>query len=335
MRNLSFPSGIGEVSYPNRLCFSREAHTYIKVTTISGASNVEIDITVTYGSQSIEVSRKTNNSGYVVLPLTSILDAFADQENAQVIKNVKVDILYVNESLSLTLDCVVIGVSDREIELIRDQDTPNNLPAARKIVFPLGASVDNSMRLNIFIPELDGILVRAFNSNSGTLKFVFNAPFLQIYPESLNASDTEIIIHVFAGGTKAKIIHIPIEVDPCTEGTILHWVDKHGFPYLYRWSVETVHDEESVEDTYTHLDSNLQPFDIENKTLSKVYTLHSRIVERNLFDLCKSIIGASDIKMFNKESNRWERCYLTDSDVSDGGSPMGDLVVEISKYEYL
>ena len=91
----------------------------------------------------------------------------------------------------------------------------------------------------------------------------------------------------------------------------------------------------SVETTYNQLDDTLTPRYVQNKKLSKRYTLHSRIVERDVFNLCRTILGCQDLFMYDPDVGNWVRFMVEDSESEDTGAPMQDLVVEIVRYEYL
>ena len=78
----------------------------------------------------------------------------------------------------------------------------------------------------------------------------------------------------------------------------------------------------------------LQPFEVQNKTLTKRYTLHSRIVERDIYEMCKTIIGSQAVWMWDTTLSDWVRCSMEDSEAEDSGAPMQDLVIEVVKREY-
>ena len=113
----------------------------------------------------------------------------------------------------------------------------------------------------------------------------------------------------------------PVLVDPCTAGVFLRWVDMSGMPYLYRWSQEA--ESHSVE-----------PYEIQTKTLERRYTLHSRIVERDIYEMCRTILAAQEIWMWDAELGDWTRCYIDKAEAEDTGAEMQDLTIEIIKNTY-
>lgn len=117
-------------------------------------------------------------------------------------------------------------------------------------------------------------------------------------------------------------------------GVFLKWIDKSGIPYVYRWTPEITTDEMSVDSTYTQLDEVLQPFEVQNKTLTKRYTLHSRIVERDIYEMCKTIIESQAVWMYDTNLYDWVRCSIEEGEAEDNGAPMQDLVIEVVKREY-
>lgn len=127
----------------------------------------------------------------------------------------------------------------------------------------------------------------------------------------------------------------PCIVDFCTKGVFLRWVDKHGFEFTYRWSEESSSEEIEAEDSYVQLDDLLQPIERRTKTIAKRTILHSRKVDQDIYDLCKSVIGCQEVRMFNNTTKEWELCFIDDSQADDSGEILKDLVITVVKYEYL
>lgn len=129
--------------------------------------------------------------------------------------------------------------------------------------------------------------------------------------------------------------NFPVIVDFCTNGCFLKWVDKHGFEFTYRWSVESSSEKIDAEDSYVQMNALLQPIEHRTKTIAKRTILHSRKVEQDIFDLCKSVIGCQEVRMFNAETQKWEPCFIDDSQADDSGEILKDLIITVVKYEYL
>ena len=159
-------------------------------------------------------------------------------------------------------------------------------------------------------------------------------PFIELDPTQFQSGQTILIqatVTLYSGN---KSINIPVAVDLCTSGVFLKWIDKSGIPYVYRWTPEITTDEMSVDSTYTQLDETLQPFEVQNKTLTKRYTLHSRIVGRDIYEMCKTIIGSQEVWMYDAALSDWVRCSIEEGEAEDSGAPMQDLVIEVVKREY-
>ena len=190
---------------------------------------------------------------------------------------------------------------------------------------------------SLFFPKQTGELFVLTPSSTTTEKYIGYSTFSPIIPFDPAKIPSEDLGKPLAVGATPTDYNAEIRTyyDYCTKGIFLKWTDAAGIPYLYRWTPESQTDEMSVESTYHQLDDTLTPRDVQNKTLAKRYTLHSRIVERDVFNLCRTILGCQDLFMYDPDAGNWVRFMVEDSESEDTGAPMQDLVVEIVRYEYL
>lgn len=171
-------------------------------------------------------------------------------------------------------------------------------PAAPCIVVYPNAGFEQSL----FFPKQTGELFVLTPSSTTTEKYIGNSAFSPIIPFDPAKIPSEDLGKPLAVGATPTDYNAEIRTyyDYCTKGIFLKWTDAAGIPYLYRWTQESKTDEMSVESTYHQLDDTLTPRDVQNKTLAKRYTLHSRIVERDVFNLCRTILGCQDLFMYDR-----------------------------------
>lgn len=104
---------------------------------------------------------------------------------------------------------------------------------------------------------------------------------------------------------------------------------------MYRWSLGSEKDEITVNSAYNVLDENLNIKEVQTKTLANRYVLNSRLVERDIFNLCRTIIGCQELQMYNPKSSTWDSFVIEDSELEDNGAVMQNIEIEIVKYNYL
>ena len=62
----------------------------------------------------------------------------------------------------------------------------------------------------------------------------------------------------------------------------------------------------------------------------KRQTLHSGLVDRELFDLCASILSGREVQLYDARRKVWIDAYVEDGDISRTNACMQDCVVELS-----
>lgn len=331
MRHLYVEGSNIDIYYPNAICFSREKNTYILVVTNKTEVNEDVSVTMEYGGQRVGITRKTNAQGKVIFPISSILESFAAASDVTVLEIVDCTVSY-GSVIPLNPITVIVGSSNMELVPLSEQETPNNKPAARKIVIYPSFGI----RQSVFVPALRGSNITLFAADNKTVIAMVSPsdyPAIEFEPRKVDFTSDHMIVTASYKDT-LKSFDVPFDVDICTEGLLLRWTDKHGIQYCYRWSVETTTQEISSNNSYTVLDELLQPIDRQINTLLTTYTLHSRKVEQTIYDLCKSILSGHDIQMYDVQSGQWSRCYVNEGSADDDGSVLKDLVIEATLSEY-
>ena len=332
MRTIS--NGNNSILIPNTLFCTKSRYAYVKCTLESAAINQDVTLEVyepNHRGAGISVARKTNAQGVAVFPVGSIAESLVKEFGEGIV--VMFDAVYAGGNIGGS-SYPIIGYADYEIKALdaEAKDNPNatNYPAAKKIViYPYGrfnqtVFVPASLDVTLSDPERQLTLAQE------------KGPYVEFDPVSVEDLDyTPAALTAAVTLTSGeKSINIPVAVDRCTNGIFLKWIDKSGIPYVYRWTPEMTTDEMSVDSTYTQLDETLQPFEVQNKTLTKRYTLHSRIVERDIYEMCKTIIGCQEAWIYDAGLSDWVRCSMEDVEAEDTRAPMQDLIIEVVKREY-
>ncbi len=328
----------GTADFPNDICFTQEKSTFVRftATAIDPDYGTEVKLRISYEATSIVLSRNVSGAGKsVVFPLTAILESLAADYSATFINNVVLIVEFGDGSATHTLNTILIGTCEKEIIPISAQNAAagdvTNYPSARKIVVYPGFNITQS----IFIPKLTTEQIEVETENGVIVTSGMSSkPFAEFNPSTVRwDGDTYVEISVY-NPNLANTFQFPIEIDRCTDGMLVKWTDKGGIPYIYRWSIETARDEISIQDAYSLLDDNLQPCEAQSKILTKTYTLHSRLVDQDIYDLCKSILAGRDISYYDSATEQWRRCSIEEGEAEDNGAYFKDLVVEITDKTY-
>lgn len=317
-----------QLTYPNSIFYSRSRFAYLRYSTGRAVDNEAVTVTLSAAddeSKSVTLQRRTNAQGAVVFPVGMLCEALVEASGHGTI-NIEASSAD-GASISASAYCIA-GYCDREITIRVGQITGYaNYPAARKVVlFP-----ELETPHVVFVPYLDACDVK---TESGTvLASGISGPFFEFDPYDIPAEQYGDNI-VVASTSGNMTVHLPALYDTCSGGVILKWIDKAGIQYIYRWSQAISTDELTVNATYTRLDDNLQPYDVQDNTVATRYELHSRIVERALYDMVRTIIGCREVWMYNADTLDWERCTIEEAESEDTGAPMQDFQIEVVKYAY-
>ena len=328
-------SGTAKITYPNGIFETRGKFAYIAVELLSPAENVEISLKLTNGEdenyQTVTLTRNTNYKGIVTFPIGLVCESLIERSGSNYI-GWSVNI-YGSTSSGGSIYAIK-GFASQEITTVNNQDSQpyTNYPAAKKIVLYPNTSFDQTL----FVPLTSDFYIiagRTWDDKTTAIGATITPPYASFKP-SLVDDDTYTKI-IAKQSTASRAVDIPVYLDPCTSGVFLKWTDAAGMPYLYRWTQEVETDEVSVDSSYKQLDDTLTPYDVQTKTRAKRYTLHSRIVERGIFEMCRTILGAQEVFMYDPELSDWVRVLVEDAESEDTGAIMQDVEIEVVKYEYL
>lgn len=328
-----------KVTSPEDIFETRGRFAYFRVELLSPTENTDVSLKLTCESgttsfRSITLTRKTNAAGIAVFPVGSVCESLTHGAGYNGVDWVITAAGTGDYGISGIIYAVT-GFADREIlpGWGDGVNIPRFYPAAACIVVYPNTGFEQSL----FFPKITGELFVLTPSSTTTEEYIgysSRTPIIPFYPAKIPAEDLGKPIAVGVDPADYNTV-IKTYYDYCAEGVFLKWTDAAGVPYLYRWSLETETAEMSVDSTYCRLDDTLTPHDVQAKTLAKRYTLHSRIVERDVFNLCRTILGCQDLFMYNPDAGDWVRYMIEDSESEDTGAPMQDLVIEIVRYEYL
>lgn len=322
-------SSSGEnLTYPNDIFYSRGRFAYLRYSTGRAVENETVTVTLSTDDgegKSVTLHRRTNKQGAVVFPVGMLCEALVEASGHGTI-NIEASSAD-GASISASAYCIA-GYCDREITTLTGNVAGySNYPAAREVVL----LPELETKHVVFVPYLGACDVK---TESGTvLASGAKGPFFEFDPSDIPAEQYGDNI-VVASTSGNMTIHLPVLYDTCPGGVILRWIDKAGIQYIYRWSQAISTDELTVNATYTKLDENLQPYAVQDNTVTTRYELHSRIVERALYDMVRTIIGCREVWMYNADILDWERCTIEEAESEDTGAPMQDFQIEVVKYAY-
>lgn len=335
---------------PNYIFYTRSQYAYVgysaSLTSMAG-KDITLDIGVGYDDDGgfatesvITLKRTADTKGRAMFLIGSIAESIINKygTEAQIT-------LYISDGTSSSQQYAyaIAGYANAEVKYLQDQSSPySNYPAQSKIVlYP-----NTSFTQQIFIPSYDEFDVTTEVTETVIASGV-KGPFIDITPSKITSED-------FGGGLLVDIhgagrpILVNVVYDTCTKGVFLKWKDKSGITYLYRWTLESTTDESTTEDTYSILQfpwssgaSYKQPQAhgyvkySQKQTHARRYTLHSRIVETDIYNLCRSIIGCHECYIYDAECADFVPCFVDESEAEDSGAPMQDLEITVVRYEYL
>lgn len=329
--------GDNSITVPNTFFCTKSRYAYVKVALEEAVRNQDVTLEVydvaNEDASKITIARKTDDRGVAIFPIGAVCESLVKEYGEGIV--VMFNASYPGGGVGYS-SRPIVGYADYEIKALnveaKGDTNATNYPAAKKIVlYPYGM-----FRQTVFVPASNSVTL---SDPERQLTFAQEiGPYIElngdVTVEDLDYTPTALMASILYDAGDEMSISIPVKVDLCTNGVFLKWIDKSGIPYVYRWTPEMTADEMSVDSTYTQLDETLQPFEVQNKTMTKRYTLHSRIVERDIYEMCKTIIGSQAVWMWDTTLSDWVRCSMDDSEAEDSGAPMQDLVIEVVKREY-
>lgn len=324
---------------PNHLLFTNSPYSYVKITAMNDADYIGRPFTLVVKSQADEFEpvRMTRIAKVgTVWPIGQVLEALAAGLGTSVVKNIVLEVE--RHDFSALVTYAIVGAERNEVELldVRGPQMLPNTPAPQMIVIYTGFDIQQTLYLPLgYNGEVQQFEVEL--GGGAILATQYDGPFVQFASDSASneqQDSTSLTAHALINSREYSLTQ-RVRIDPCTEGVLLKWLDKHSIPCFYRWSVESVKDEAEVEETTVSLDENLQPIEHSDRMLTHTYTLHSRLIEQQLYDLCVSILGNRGVWMYDTTTEEWRPCVLGESDAVDDGAILKDLVIEVQTKEYI
>ena len=137
---------------------------------------------------------------------------------------------------------------------------------------------------------------------------------------------------VSTGGTTGavKSARLTVVVNPCDSGSFVRWRDATGLMRYFLWHPTERVDDVSEDETFETLSEKLTPERHRTITATTTHTLHSGLVDRELFDLCASILSGREVQLYDARRKVWIDAYVEDGDISRTNACMQDCVVELS-----
>ncbi len=335
MRTNSITGG-DTLTYPTSLSYTRSPQAYIRYHNYNNSANLTAKLEIMIGGTVVAtLHRKTDSKGYAVFPIGSVLESYAKSTDQAYLCDVIMR-LYVGDvrKTSVTLELVFVGSSERSYEEFSDAGARFNSlgPVAPKIALYTNIADDQYL----FVPCKDdeSVEFEIEGDKSAALFYHTGAPLVAIdnsWIEAQPDGDGVAAIYIYGDSANGRLEQA-FFIDRCDKGVFLRWTDKFGIIYHYRWSSGVTTDEMEVAETYIHLNDILQPYEEHNKTITRRYELHSRLIDAGLMAMCKSIGGAQKIEML--DNGGWKRVYLDDFKYEDNGKILQNLTVEVIAKEY-
>ena len=142
----------------------------------------------------------------------------------------------------------------------------------------------------------------------------------------------QILVNSSTGGTTGavKSARLTVVVNPCDSGSFVRWRDATGLMRYFLWHPTERVDDVSEDETFETLSEKLTPERHRTITATTTHTLHSGLVDRELFDLCASILSGREVQLYDARRKVWIDAYVEDGDISRTNACMQDCVVELS-----
>lgn len=321
------------LTYPNEICFAR-GYNYLSIA--STITNFLGTFSLTIGpssKQSVTLLRsayRVTSDGKVVFPLDAILELYAGQT-----VNMRLAIGDDDEMLLTTL-VVLDGASEREILPMESSTDPEGVPFPQPLIFPIYSTIDYQFPLFMgFLDthnEMEFLLRPRWMPENMPMDNIPGNPFLLVNTYDIDFSraseKSALELYVFIDKKQIAQIDYPVIIDPCSDGIFVRWINVHGISCLYRWTIETITEEISIENDYTRLDGNLRPYRQPLKASQTHYVLHSRKLAPDLHTYCASILTGRNVEYLDK-TRTWRRCIIDEGEADTTGHPLKDLVVEM------
>lgn len=302
------------------------------------------------------LTRVTDSNGRCIFPLGDVVDSMLDQPRDE--RHIRPFEMNYATNFPVAIHNPLSDSDGVDFEFIKqairgyNEDYEPNAAFLPKIIIYPGKSYSlfythsNKESENVFM------MIRSTNTHSkGWFPLVgavyFDGMFMQfgtyLFPQEIFDPKYNITeLYYCNDATHSEwwsdpmIIKQNIEIDTCEDGLFLRWIDKYGIWRYYRWTEETVKDEQETASEYIQLGEKLTPYRKSIKSVKHTYRLHSRFVDSDTLTLCRSIVGAQWITILSEHGSQHDKhVTLTGVEDSQTGDILNDMVIEVTETEYL
>ena len=224
------------------------------------------------------------------------------------------------------------GASARAMTNNAQADTPISWPQPSKIVVFPAFDYSEQILVNSYTGAMQDFAFT--DADSGRREVysrvdpVFSLPMT--FFREFGGGERQLIVST--GGTTGavKSARLTVVVNPCDSGSFVRWRDATGLMRYCLWHPTERVDDVSEDETFETLSEKLTPERHRTITATTTHTLHSGLVDRELFDLCASILSGREVQLYDARRKVWIDAYVEDGDISRTNACMQDCVVELS-----
>lgn len=267
-------------------------------------------------------------NGSATFPIDDLFEIVAQDGNAPTTISLEVDGMTVASSPIYILK----GASERPMTDNSQADTPISWPQPSKImVFP---AFDYSEQ--ILVNTYNGTMQDFFFTDADSGRRVAYSRMDPVFSLPMT------FFRDFGGGVRTLIVstggmtgvvksaRLSVVVNPCDSGMFVRWRDSTGLLRYFLWQPTEQVDDVSEDDTFETLSKKLIPERHRTITATTTHTVHSGLVDREIFDLCASILSGRDVQIYDVQRKVWIDAFVEDGDISRTNAYMQDCAVELS-----
>ena len=267
-------------------------------------------------------------NGSAVFPMDDLFEIIAQDGNAQTTISLEVD----GQAIASSPLYLLKGASARAMTNNAQADTPISWPQPSKIVVFPAFDYSEQILVNSYTGAMQDFAFT--DADSGRREVysrvdpVFSLPMT--FFREFGGGERQLIVST--GGTTGavKSARLTVVVNPCDSGSFVRWRDATGLMRYFLWHPTERVDDVSEDETFETLSEKLTPERHRTITATTTHTLHSGLVDRELFDLCASILSGREVQLYDARRKVWIDAYVEDGDISRTNACMQDCVVELS-----
>lgn len=266
-------------------------------------------------------------NGSAVFPMDDLFEIITQDGNAQTTISLEVD----GQTIVSSPLYLLKGASEREMMNNAQADSPISWPQPSKIIVFPAFDYNEQILINTYSGSINGQNVSFIDKETGRradytrVDPLFSIPmtFFRDFGNSVRELEVQ-------NNSTMKTGSITVVVNSCDSGTFVRWKDATGLMRHFLWQQTAQVDNVSEEDSFETLSENLSPERHLTITATTTHTLHSGLVDRELFDLCASILSGREVQIYDTQRKVWIDAYVEDGDISRTNAYMQDCIVELS-----